>query len=277
MIIQQPAIDWITLSEPLERGATGILRSFAEYFGSRKREGRRIGYDGYTYTFRAQTFFYGERTWKERDWGLLIASGESAHWVVSQIWETEEIGWDAVRCTRIDVQVTIPWPEYPFFLRHLVLTEGVKASVVHGLSEDDAWAETLYLGSRASPVMVRAYRKRVDDSGHDWMRCEVEYKREASRALFRELLLEQRVANWFGPVEERCLSLYEMIDPYMDDDPDRPIARKVEGNTFKWLSTTVANCVCRLLKDDDHREAMTELVSQWYEYSQACKRWESGV
>jgi hypothetical protein len=278
MIIESPALDWITLSYPYTTEGQHVLFDVANQVGVRKGEARRIGYQGYVYEFpRLEappdkgTLFHGERTWKGKGWSLLIAPGESAHWLLEHLWQTDLMLWSAARCTRLDVQITIPWPEWLFYLRNLTLTQDVKASVVHGLDEKSAWAETIYLGSRSSPVMVRAYRKRVDEHGRDWLRVEVEYKREASKGLFWTLLGERHVGNWFEPVLSRCEELYAMIEPYLVDDPDRPKVHRVVGNTWRWLSTTVANCVCRLLDDDDQHEQTAELVSQWYAYSQACQ------
>jgi len=284
MLTYAPAIDWLTLSESLSTTSTTVLYSFIRSIAKPGRDSRRIGYVGKVCEFPTLGgqrslggAFYGERDWNGQDWGLLVASGESAHWLLEHIWTTDELQWYETKCTRLDVQVTIPWPDYPFFLRHLMLTGGVQASCVHGISEGDEWKETLYLGSRSSPVLVRAYRKRVDDSGHDWLRVEVEYKRQASRRLFQEIVSDGRVGNWFLPVEERCPSLYEMIDPYLRDDPAKPLIEREQGNTIKWLSTIVANCVCRLLADDDYSEQVTELVAQWFQYSLSCQNRRTGV
>jgi hypothetical protein len=278
MLVYQPAIDWLTLSEPVSKDQAPMLYALVKLVGTRQRAARRLGYVGHVYEFSTVqrssakgTFFYGERNWKGKDWVLLVASGESAHWLLQWAWEGEVAGWATVRCTRIDVQITIPWPDEIFYLRTLPLTQNVKATTVHGLSEGDEWSETLYLGSRSSPVLVRAYRKRIEEDGKDWLRVEVEYKREASKRLFWVLVGDRQVDNWFQPVLERCEQLYTMIDPYLEGDPDRPTTYRVVGRTFHWLSTTVANCVCRLLNDDDQHEAMVELVAQWYALSQACQ------
>lgn len=279
MLIQNACLDWLTLSEPLDGPDAGRLFHLVTDIGTRVRPSRRIGYEGNVYgveglgtSSEKGTLFYGERTWHGKQWALLVASGESAHYLLKYLWRTDVASWAHVRCTRLDVQVTIPWPDEIFYLRHLPLTGNVKATVVHGLSEGDEWAETLYLGSRASPVLVRAYRKRVDEHGRDWLRVEVEYKQQASKTLFWLILGDRAIGNWFGPVLERCEPLYQMIDPYLDDDPDRPTTHRVETKTFRWLNTTVANCVCRLLNDDDHHEQMVALVAQWHAYSGACQK-----
>lgn len=284
MIIESVALDWLTLSEPHDENYQSALVELVRQVGTRQREGRRLGYLGYTYTFLGTddtggggSFFHGQRDWKGKTWDLLIASGESAHWLIKHIWKTPVAIWAGVRCTRLDTQVTIPWPSGIFYLRHLPLTQKVKATVVHGISEGDEWAETLYLGARASPVLVRAYRKRIDKDERDWLRVEVEYKREASKRLFWILLGERYIGNWFQPVLDRCEQLYDLVEPFLDDDPERPLTRRVVGKTFKWLSTTVANCVCRLLADDDQGDDMAELVAQWYAYSQSCQKWRNGV
>lgn len=278
MLIENACLDWLTLSEPLTGTDGHILGDLVQQLGRKGKDSRRLGYQGNTYDFQSVashsdkgSLFYGERTWKGQGWGLLIASGESAHWLLEHLWQTDTNEWASIRCTRLDVQVTIPWPEGMFYLRCLELTQDVTASVIHGLSEGNQWSETLYLGSRSSPVLVRAYRKRVDDSGHDWLRVEVEYKREASKGLFWHLLGDRAVGNWFGPVLERCEQLYYLIDDYLDEDPDRPDVYRVVGKTMLWLKTTVASCVCRLLEDDDLSEETCALVRQWYDYSQYCQ------
>lgn len=278
MLIKSACLDWLTLSESYTISGNRTLSDLVQQVGKRGRPGRRLGYEGYTYNFQNAsnpdekgTLFHGERVWKGAGWGLLVASGESAHWLIKHIWRTDPITWTGVHATRIDVQVTIPWPGFPFMLRHLELTSDVRASVVHGVSEGDEWAETLYLGSRDSPIMVRAYRKRISEDEQDWLRVEVEYKRDRAKELFLWLLSDKRVGNWFQPVEKRCLELYNMIDGYLEDDPETPEIHFVVGKTFHWLSTTVANCICRLLDDDDQHEEMVRLVSQWHEYSQACQ------
>lgn len=279
MIIEQSCLDWLTLSECTTETGRRALYQLAQKVGHRERQGRRIGYQGFMYGFDSMCktlpklhLFHGERIWKGRDWDLLVASGESAQGLIEHMFDMDESEFLGVRATRIDVQVTIPWPEQLFYLRHLVLARDISASVVHGISQDNDWSETLYIGSRSAPVMVRAYRKRVDDSGADWLRVEVEYKRSAAQELFWDILSDGKVGNWFGPVEKRCATLYDMIDPFLSSDPDTPKTHRVVGQTFKWLSTTVANCVCRLLADDDDHEAMVELVTQWYEYALSCQK-----
>jgi hypothetical protein len=278
MLVGRPAIDYLTLSEPHAENAPSSLCKVVESVGRPGKPSQRLGYRGSLYTFQLETngfvvgtFFFGERFWNDKWWGLLIASGESAHWLFELLLNTDLMLWSGVCCTRIDVQVTIPWPSPPFFLRHLELTSNVTATAIHGLNEGNEWAETLYLGSRASAVLVRAYRKRLDEHADDWLRVEVEYKRQASESLFHILLGERYVGNWFEPVQQRCASLYSLIEPYLLDDAERPRVERQVGKTMHWLSTVVASCVCRMLDDDDNAEAMATLVHQWHKYALACQ------
>ena len=277
MLVHQPCLDYLTLSEPCATGEVGALRELAREIGTRGAPGRRLGYDGFAYQFslergpaHAGTFYHGERVWQGQGWDLLIASGESAHWLIEHLWQTPVTRWYGVRCTRVDVQVTVPWPPGWFRIRDLDIVPDITATVIHGLNEETCWSETVYLGSRSSAVMVRAYRKRLDVSGQDWLRVEVEYKRDASKQLFPLLVAERHVGNWFLPVKERCPALYAMIEDSLDDDPDRPVENRVAGNTMHWLKTTVASCICRLLEDDDAHEETAELVRQLYAHTQAC-------
>jgi len=284
VLVEASSIDYLTLSQPEDASHSSALQVVTHSVGKKGREGRRIGYQGHTYTFSADgllgdggSFFFGRRTWQGKRWHLLIASGESAHWLLERLFYTDLMMWSDVRCTRLDIQLTIPWPGAPFFLRHLERKEGIKASVVRGLNKEDDWSETLYLGSRASACLVRAYRKRVDESEHDWLRVEVEYKRERSKRLFHTLLGQKEVGNWFLPVLERCPELYGLIEPFLADEAQGPKEVRIPHKTFKWLNTTVANCVCRLLDDDDNHEAMVELVEQWHKYSVSCQNRRAGV
>ena len=278
MLVLAPSVDYLTLSQLEDARYSSALWLVAQSIGEKGREGRRIGYQGHTYSFAAAglpggggSFFFGRRTWQGKKWHLLIASGESAHWLLERLFYTDLMMWSDVRCTRLDIQLTIPWPDGLFLLRHLERKEGITAAVVHGLDKESDWSETLYLGSRASACLVRAYRKRVDEHADDWLRVEVEYKRERSTRLFHTLLGQKMVGNWFLPVEQRCPELYSLIEPYLIDEAQGPKEVRVPHKTFKWLSTTVANCVCRLLDDDDNHEAMVELVSQWHNYSLSCQ------
>lgn len=279
MLIEGSYLDYLTLSEPYQSDAPPTLYQFSKTIATRGKDARRLGYQGNVYTFRRLdeptvegSFFFGERDWHGKRWGLLVASGESAHWLIQHIWQTGFEQWAHIRCTRIDVQCTVLWPQGIFYLRHLPLSQDVTATTVHGLTEDTDWSETVYLGSRSAPVLVRAYRKRIDQSGQDWLRVEVEYKKQASERLFILILGEGYVGNWFKPVLERCSELYAIIEGFLNDDPERPKTVRVVGNTYHWLSTTVANCVCRLLNDDDLHEQVMALVSDWYSYGQACTR-----
>jgi len=284
MLVTAASIDYLTLSQMEDARYSTALQVVAQDTGKRGREGRRIGYQGHVYAFSwpgraggAGEFFFGRRNWHGVRWHILIASGESAHWLLEHLFYTDLMQWSDVRCTRLDVQLTIPWPDGQFYLRHLERKQGIKAAVVHGLDDATAWSETLYLGSRSSACLVRAYRKRIDETEKDWLRVEVEYKRERSKGLFHTLLGQKMVGNWFLPVEQRCPALYALIEPYLRDEPQGPKEVRVPHKTFTWLSTTVANCVCRLLDDDDHHEAMVELVSQWQAYSLSCQNRRTGV
>jgi Replication initiation factor. len=284
MIVEQPALDYLTLSKDLTGQFHSALSSFVHKISKPTEKSRRLGYEGETRTFtflgdpsREGSFFWGHRVWEGRLWYLLISSGRDAHELMRHAFRTDVLSFAIVRCTRLDVQVTMPWPAHPFFLRHLERVEGVQASVVHGLDEVTAWSETLYLGSRASPVLVRAYRKRVSESGTDWLRVEVEYKRKASERLFYQILGSHDVGNPFLPVLERCPYLYQMIEPYLNGEPTRPKTVSERGNTIRWMETAVANSVVRLLEDHDHGRRMAELVYEWHRYALACQNRGTGV
>lgn len=236
MIVNDAAIDWLTLTS-YERDFGKAVKSFVDEKVEivTRQQSRMLGYAGTRAVSADGSIFLGQNI--SGHW-MLTVSGQLA----DIIFRHHCLLYMQVRCTRMDVQVTIPEPigwKQKSFADSVAESERFGA-YSHIASES---GETVYLGSRKSDAFVRVYEKEAEGEVKKWLRYEVEYKADRSNGLYKRLrdgasiggfLVDsiQRVANVYKPVEVflPCLAGYP---------PNRVRLAREMGNTEKWLLNQV--------------------------------------
>lgn len=185
--------------------------------------------------------------------------------------------------TRVDYQVTIQLekPEKNLASRSFAIME--KSNGLQGPKRFLAFftsnSDTLYVGKRTSPVMLRLYDKTPDinlanetkhQPGSFW-RYEVEYKRQYARAAFDTWLAS---TNRTELIKDTVLAEFSKRNaPGFDLVQDYGVALKayippptIDSN-LKWLKSTVRPVFQRLVSSGLEREALMalgqSLVEDW--------------
>lgn len=153
--------------------------------GVMRKQWSQLGYSGSA---------FGPVRWGFRPDGVMVqASGQAAHIIC------ELLPWVGWHCTRIDLQVTVKdtrsTQERMLLHRNQALTGRTAAGggrpwrvrYIEGMGDGDS----LYIGSRASQVMMRVYDKERESGRADeylgCVRYEVEFKGAAARTAFAQV------------------------------------------------------------------------------------------
>lgn len=239
MIVNQAAIDWMTITS-YEKEFGRAVKSFVdnEVEVITKQQSKLLGYSGTRVVAYRGSIFLGQSL--AGHW-MLTASGE----IADAIFRHHCLIHMHVKCTRMDIQVTVPEPEMwsQRALAGAVADSGRFGTYSHIVSQD---GQTVYLGSRKSDVFVRIYEKNDAeiDAGRVWLRYEVEYKADRSNSLYERL---RDGANMGGFLVD-SIQRVSAVEPALGDvflpclagiPPNRIRLVKELGNTEKWLMNQV--------------------------------------
>ena len=175
------------------------------------------------------------------------------------------------KCTRIDLQVTIPLPHY--YSPGMAIMSLKTGSWGRGrppevrLVEGGGGLDTVYIGSRSSNRLIRLYVKEVN--GERYLRFEVEYRGDyasqiwstlnkgGSKAQFINAEL-RRIPLWFTLSRdfERCVR---------NDDGHGVKTVTKQTDTVAWLGGLVSDVVKRMMADHDEGAQVRDLVRGWAE------------
>jgi hypothetical protein len=189
------------------------------------------------------------------DRSLLSLAGNLAQKYLKEVAEIE------VTATRIDLAVDVllfdPVPVAA--LRYAELLRSSKAGIREGyksrlllLTGDDG-GSTLYLGKRSGRLFARLYDKGVQSGaavmGTLW-RYEVEYKQDAARAVYTELLDEDRQRDYILARVHTHFQRRGVLPLFHVSQAAGPLDRYKEERTpldsLNWLATQVRPTVGRL-------------------------------
>lgn len=207
--IEAPAVDYLTLTM-WQRDLFELVRSFVVSLSDGDGvEGQQLQYAGE----RGTGYFAGHGSQRGKDHYLVSASGAFSH-DVARLAEEAATVLDGVRCSRLDVQVTVPLPVG--MVRLSKLGEGLRAGDFGSFRRRGAAArvdtinsheglDTVYIGARSSARFIRIYVKSID--GKLFLRFEVEYKAELA------------VQAWDGLVTQGVGSLGPLLRSELDALP----------------------------------------------------------
>lgn len=263
MIINEPACDWLTLTtfqrrfadylmEVVETGSTGLLR-----------DERRMQYVG----LRNGGLFVGSAIQNERTHYMFQASGEAAALAMPTV------AWHPLKCTRIDLQATIPLPAGWY---HRDLYRQLKADKPErniSIVESGDGLDTIYVGKRSSRRFTRFYIK-PGAKGEPYLRYEVEYKAELANHVWqlnrvstnREALMGGIL---LGELQEvvgdswTCHELLELLQAYDAGMKPKGERAATSGRTLRWLQLQVDPAIQRAMHDHDEGHAIRDLVRAW--------------
>lgn len=270
-----PQCDWLTLgsfAQPVYDGFHAWVRDLA---GDKK-----LQYDSKVMQYvgiRHGGAFAGVATQAGKLHGLLSVGGDVAHDAVMNDFSvgiekpfmtekevTTKIEIIEPRCTRVDLQLTVPLLE-EYSARGLTdqlrsghwSRKGAAPQVDVYDSADGM--DTVYVGSRSSNRFWRIYVKAADEG--KYLRFEVEYKGRRARKVFSIvhpdpgsigpiLLNEWSVAP---DVDEKTWnSIGEVLEAYGKGlDVPVPRARVSNDRTLRWMNRVVWPVIKRQLKDHD--------------------------
>lgn len=275
MIINRPAIDWLTLTTFTNLAGNELLRVARRCATNSEPKNRRImQYEGKTWG----NTFYGVAEQRGRGHMMLRASGATAHEAYDEIMQSNPAM--SVSCTRIDLQVTVrlTWNYSARALCDQLRTadwNGHKRKVT--MIEGGDGLDTIYIGSRDSERMYRIYVKRVDNESY--LRWEAEIKGDLADQTWVAITvggadaMNSIARGEFGRmpyVPNRAIDeIAACMDKYQAREI-RPVERvRDSSSTMQWVSRAVSPAVNRMLSDHDYGDTMANFILEWYE--RACE------
>lgn len=244
--------DWLTLTsyEPL------FYRHWLPYLmqqDDRPEESKVMQYQGHVHSIPGGTAFLGAAIQKGADHYMLRLSGHAAE--LNKDWALSQHRQGYIRCTRCDLQITVPmpsdWSQWALLtrLKEKGRTTGWIESSVRGRG-----SQTVYVGSRTSDRFIRVYVKPAGKS--DLLRLEVEYKGDRSNTVIREIARGKGTVTQFllhelqTTLRDDALSL--LYEPSLSGAKPLNVRLKVATSLEKqerWLLSQVLPAFTRHVND----------------------------
>lgn len=264
MIINASRVDYLTLTSFTKHDE--MLASFADLYRLEHANEVKInGYSGHQW----EGLFFGTGRQKDRPHYILKASGDSAHDI---LWRTGKL---MVKCTRIDLQVTIPRPVNfePLKLYDILAsidTEWPSRRLVPTIIKSGDGFDTIYVGSRTSDRFARIYIKADYKGRPDYLRFEMEFKGLMAEAVRDAIVEDRATAKTILRAEVRRLPFaasraLRAFDKVLEGDMTkiRPEAVYGQNRTLDWLENQVEPTIFRMLHSHEHGDRMREILNRW--------------
>lgn len=279
MITDRPAVDWLTLTTFYGTEATRMFNALARRCKGEGKQARIMQYEGRQWPGG----FWGNAMQKQRAHYMMRASGETADYVLDELRET-----CPGRCTRIDLQITIPMPP-GYKARHVV--DAMHAATWAGrkraitMIEGSDGLDTVYFGNRQSERYTRLYVKQADDGRY--LRFEVEYKGETAQQVYDRSCVQGQQAMgdlllWevmtFPEVNLAGIAdIRRALVSYVANPTGKGSRVPDPNRTMAWVIRQVSPVVFRLLRDHDQGDVMGRIVQEWYDLAQDLNRVDGQV
>jgi len=264
MIINEPAPDWLTLTTFDETVAYGLETVLDNCSVAERKPAKVMQYEGWR---RAQLFL-GRALQNGIPHVMFTASGMGAAIAFNHAYLLP------VKCTRIDLQITVPCPrDYDSRLHYDTLSSNPKLPDVAIVQSGDG-LDTIYIGRRISRRFFRLYVK-PDAKGARFLRFEVEYKRDIADSVWDRLRLEPDATSLMGDflaselvtIDNHQLpgidAIARALIAYRNGDRPRDNRTSSSGRTLRWLMKQVNPAVMRAMADHDQSAGVRELVRVW--------------
>lgn len=277
MILNRPAIDWLTLTTYDTKKQADMAQLFNRVrprWAEEAVNSKMLQYDGR----RGEQWFIGAGQQKGRDHFIFRFSGDLA----------DAVTWQRLRpsvdCTRIDLQLTLPLPvpiansyqEYKSLVDTMHESEierGQRARGLDAVISPDGFC-TLYVGSRESERFYRFYVKEA--AGLYFLRFEVEYKGSNSFAgrVWRDTAREPESIVTYIKGELSTLPDHPLTRPFHESLAGSPAdimkrERRVADpqKTLEWLRRQVSPAMKRLIGNEDTRDAAIIILMDWLQFA----------
>ena len=233
---------------------------------------RQQGYNGVMTKGEGSVFFGTKQLDDERDHYMLRCSGGAAERAFYVLPDNKDTG---IRCTRIDLQITIPieadWDYSARRLRDSLESakfrrRGSRPGLT--LLENADGLDTIYIGSRASGRLIRIYVKPTDYES--CLRLEVEFKGDLAQAAYHALKCGKKVSEilaselnaWSGV---NSLSWQRLVVAVGDDIHNLSVVGAIDDfkTNHGFLINTVDAYIRRLLAEDDMRAEVKSFLDAW--------------
>jgi hypothetical protein len=248
---------------------------FVKGQGWESKKQRRLQYQGVAI---GEGIFFGEGEQNGAHNFMVQASGATAHWLMLVLSEESyQLRPLSFHPTRIDIQLTLPIPDYR--LRGWAWVARAKGRRVQHITESGL--DTVYIGSRKGDKFLRIYVK--EDLYYDkgsfsgqMIRWEYELKGEHASGLWVELLTGKKITGLWAGLYNVTMTGSKGARPWADvicptlgkAFADIPAVGYTmpskQSDTMAWLSTAVTSSIIRMLNDHDKRHHMCQLLDQWY-------------
>lgn len=274
MIIERPAVDWLTLTTYDLKAALefdSLLHSVAGNGQTWEREIR--GYAG----TEGDGFFIGEGE-----------QGGKKHFLIN-LWGdlSDKLMFHPLRpemdCTKIDLQITLPWTDgenaFPAFYESVPILEkgekekGHRGRKIRPLIPPDGWC-TQYVGSKSSKRFYRIYMK--GEEGDLYIRFEVVYKDKkdlAGKVYSRVLDNPANMTTYLAgevdtmPKEARIITpFYEYLKHIRGKSLPQGRTRPTPEKTLNWIIRQVLPAFKRVMGNEDTRYLATGILNMLIEY-----------
>lgn len=214
---------------------------------------KMMWYQGVRCNWENGSAFFGEGENNERMHHIAQISGAVSDHVAFALSHQDGDYWNT---SRIDLQITIPLPEW---YKSRGLTETLRGDEWPGRSRnitliDGGGDDTVYIGSRHSDRYIRVYVKEVE-----WLRFEVEYKGHLARKVWERYSRVPTLAAAGILVSELArLPRHPILVEFAESlrhanriDVATAKPTKTPSKTFLWFRKQVLPALTRLLNDHD--------------------------
>ena len=248
------ALDYIRLASWGHEPYTRVMSSLMLAWPGKWDRGKWLQYSGW----RKESFFIGVGEQQNKRHAVMQASGSLAHRMTKGF-----INYPEWYCTRLDVQITVPRPEW-VSLPKLRKKLGKKGTSLISSQEND----TLYLGARTSDCFTRLYEKMFAEMH---LRLEFELKGNRSRAAWEAILAGEhcdRVFNYYLSKSRLPQKYIELFDGCEDDATERAMNKERIANAekkLKWIESLDA-AMLSAIGDHEIGERVKTLVRHWCVY-----------
>lgn len=260
-------VDYITLTEVTEGGIEGVAPKLWNMLATDKElvKTKWGGYSGWA----QGGIKIGTRERSGKVDNIFVASGSDAAWVICQ--NVRQFT-SALRCTRVDVQVTVELDQPDIdlaksFFEDMKRNKRYKQSMVGRRkitmfdSED---GQTLYIGKRVSKGMiVRIYDKSLSYDlplGSAW-RFEIEFKRDLADSALS--MVNGPSGLCIGVAKDTLAGQFGVLIPGSDGAPQEIAVRRDTTNTVEWLRTCVKPVVTRRIVNGELESTLDALGLSW--------------
>lgn len=248
------AIDYIRLASWGHVPYTHVMSRLMMTWSGGWDRGKWLQYSGW----RKKQFFIGLGEQQKKRHAVMQASGSLAQRMTKGF-----INYPEWYCTRLDVQITVPRPEW-VSLPELRSKLGKKGTSLISSQEND----TLYLGSRTSDFFTRLYEKMFDDMH---LRLEFELKGNRARMAWDAMLAGEdsdRIFNYYLARSKLPRQYIELFDGCDDDATNRSMNKEriaVAEKKLKWIES-LDSAMLSAIGDHEIGDRVKTLVRHWCVY-----------